>query len=239
MSEVFRKFQNYYYEMASPDTLRLRQPEDLAKAAKSHFELALKRPGDEILVRVRKPAEGALGLACVQTVAPDMPFLVDTLSMALRAAGTSIDWSVHPVLALKRDANGTLTDVAGLGAAAATTKDSFAESLMNFEFDPLTTPGAYEELEKNLRQVLGDLATVVADYQPMRGRVDATAKALLQVKGDVAEEAKEASELMRWLDAEHFTFLGYVECIVENVGGSGVLPLAALPPSMAVACSAC
>ncbi|HZP10796.1 MAG TPA: NAD-glutamate dehydrogenase [Nevskiaceae bacterium] len=219
MSEVFDKFQRLYYEMASPDTLRLRQPAELAATAKAHFDLASKRPGDEILLKVRKPAEGALGLACVQTVAPDMPFLVDTLTMALRAAGTSIDWSVHPVLALKRDAKGVLVDVAGLGAAAATTKDSYPESLMNFEFDPLTTPAAYDELEKNLRQVLGDLATVVADYQPMRSRVDATAKALTQVKSDVADEAKEASELLRWLDAEHFTFLGYVECLVENVGG--------------------
>src|SRR5581483_3471384 len=178
MSEVFDKFQRLYYEMASPDTLRLRQPAELAATAKAHFDLASKRPGDEILLKVRKPAEGALGLACVQTVAPDMPFLVDTLTMALRAAGTSIDWSVHPVLALKRDAKGVLVDVAGLGAAAATTKDSYPESLMNFEFEPLTTPAAYDELENNLRQVLGDLATVVADYQPMRSRVDATAKAL-------------------------------------------------------------
>jgi glutamate dehydrogenase len=216
--EVFRKFLRHYYEMASPDTLRLRQPDDLVATAKAHFDLASKRAGSEILVRVRRPAEGALGLACVQTVAPDMPFLVDTLTMILRAAGTSIDWSVHPVLALRRDGKGQLIDVVGLGSAA-NGKDAAAESLMNFDFDPLTAPGAYEELEKNLRQVLGELATTVADYQAMRSRVDATASALGQVRTDMAEEAGEAAALLRWLDADHFTFLGYVECIVETVGG--------------------
>jgi glutamate dehydrogenase len=217
--DVFRKFLRHYYEMASPDTLRLRSPAELVGVAAANFALASNRAGNDILVRVQPPPAGSLGMASVQTVAPDMPFLVDTLTMAIRAAGASIDWSVHPVLSVRRDAGGKLVDVTGLGGAAVGSQDAVAESLIHVDFEPLAQPGAYQDFERNLREVLGDLAVAVADYPAMRQRVSGTIELLGAARSEIAAEAGEAAALLRWLDADHFTFLGYVECLVEVVGG--------------------
>jgi glutamate dehydrogenase len=215
---AFRKFLHHYYEMASPDTLRLRSPQELVDIAARHFELAAQRGGSEILVRVQPAA--ATGMASVQSVAPDMPFLVDTLTMGVRGVGGSIDWSVHPVLALRRQSSGALLDVLGVGVSAVGQKDALAESLIHVDFEPLSVPGAYEELERGLRQVLGELAVAVADYPSIRERLNATAELLGSARSDLASEVGEAAALLRWLDADHFTFLGYVECVVETSGGA-------------------
>ena len=200
----FRAFLSRYYETASPETLKLRTPGELLSTALAHWRLAGRRAAEDMLVQVRPPA-GTRSLASVATVTPDMPFLVDTVSIAVRAAGSFIDWMVHPVLAMRRDVGGKLL-AAGEGDTA--------ESLIHLECNALPGAEASAALEKSLREVLGELRTAVRDYPEIRKRVADT----VTVLGSAAE-AGEAAELLRWLDADHFTFLGYVECKVENNAG--------------------
>src|SRR5882762_6790499 len=109
---LFRSFLRRYFEMAPLDTLTLRTPEDLLRLALGHWGFArLRKPGAP-LVRVVPPQggdEGRPGLAVVETCVEDQPFLVDSIVMAVRAAGASVDWTVHPVLHLKRDKGGKIT----------------------------------------------------------------------------------------------------------------------------------
>ncbi len=222
--ELFRKFLRHYYEMASPETLRLRSPAELFEIAAGQFQFSGARPAGEMLLRVVPPAKGAaLGLASVETVAPDMPFLVDTINMAVRATGTSIDWSVHPVMQLMRDKSGALKDVA---PAAAEGGGEFAESLIHAEFEPLGTAAAYTELERAIRHALSELRMAVEDYPAMRERLLAIAEDLKQVpKGAEPADFEEARAFLLWLDDHHFTFLGFAEADVEHdAGGPRVQP---------------
>jgi glutamate dehydrogenase len=217
---LFRGFLRHYYEMASAETLKLRAPEELLDAAAGHFALARARKPGQLLVEVRPPhdaqAPGAAGFATVRTVMDDMPFLYDSVGMAVRAAGVSIDWTVHPVLRVRRDEGGALTEVTGV---AGTGLGGDPESLIHVECEALARPEDYAALEARLREALGELRQCVADYKAMRARATALIERLDTVPaGADAAEFREAQEFLRWLDEGRFTFLGYSE---SRVGKSG------------------
>jgi glutamate dehydrogenase len=203
---AFRSFLRHYYEMSSIDALRLRTPEELFRLSHGHWQLAQQRRPGELALRLT-PAGDTRLLASLDTVVEDMPFLVDSVCMAVRTAGSPIDWIAHPVLSLRRDADGRLQDVRPVAAGEAS-----AESLIHLEFEPLRDAAGHAALEADLRQVVADLHTVVVDFPAMRARLREIADALQAVPpgGDAADFA-EAREFLLWLDAGHFTFLGVAE----------------------------
>ncbi len=206
--ELFVAFVRRYFEMAALDTLKLRTPEDLLQIALGHWGFArLRQPGVPLLRVLPPPApeEARPALAVVETCVEDQPFLVDSIVMAVRAAGASVDWSVHPVLQIGRDP-------AGLIAAVHEGTQGTPESLIHLEFEALTDPAGYAALEGKIRDVLRDLRQVVDDYPATLQRARALVEELKIVppEGD-AEEFAEAREFLTYLDQHHFTFLGMVE----------------------------
>ena len=191
------------FEMSSPDSLRLRTVQRLAQIATTQWRFAQQRQAGQLLVCAAPPeADSASGLATLMTCVDDMPFLVDSVGIAIRAHGAAIDWLVHPVLKIRRDAEGRIAAVGEGGS----------ESLMYFEFEPLADEADYRQLENELREVIAELSRVVEDFQPMRQRLRALVTALEQVtpEGDAAEFA-EAREFLNYLDDQHFTFLGCID----------------------------
>ncbi len=204
---AFRSFLRHYYEMSSTDALRLRPAEELFAICHAHWLLAQQRKAGEMALRLVPPQEGGRGLATLDTVLEDMPFLVDSMTMAVRAAGSSIDWTVHPVLGMRRDAHGALLQVRPAGADS-----NSAESLIHLEFEPLRNEAGYAALEADLRQIAQDLRAVVRDFTAMRERLDEVCSAFRTTPtGAPADEVDEAQNFLRWLDEGHFTFLGVAE----------------------------
>lgn len=204
---AFLQFLHRYYDAASLDTLRQRSPEALFDTALAHWQLAQRREGRTPLLRLQPPSSSTPGiglLASLDTCVPDQPFLVDSIQLAIRAAGAAIDWTVHPILPLRRDDAGGLIAVDEAGGAA--------ESLIHVEFEALASAEAYARLESALHGVLADLRRVVDDYPATLERVRAAAAQLQVVPaGADAEEFSEGAAFLKYLDDHHFTFLGYVE----------------------------
>ena len=213
---LFQSFMRHYYEMSSLDSLRSRSPEELFAVVHRHWQLTQSRQPGEPAVKVMNPDEagaaGHHGFAVLESVVDDMPFVVDTLVMAVREAGSPIDWTVHPVLTVRRDADHRLSKVGG-----AESGDGQAESLVHIEFEPLADAQAYEKLEADVRRVLDDLRMVVADYDGMRANVDRVAEAFRSSPESArTDEYDEALEFLSWLNEHHFTFLGYAESSAET-----------------------
>ncbi|MBV8062784.1 MAG: NAD-glutamate dehydrogenase, partial [Nevskia sp.] len=169
--------------------------------------------------------EARPGLAVVETCVADQPFLVDSIMMAVRGAGASVDWTVHPVLQLQRDVAGKIiaarAAIAAPGAAQGEPNESPHESLIHLEFEPLADLAAYTRLEQQIATVLADLRQVVDDYPRTLQRVRALVEELKLVPpGGDAEEFAEAREFLSYLDQHHFTFLGVIESrAVPGEGG--------------------
>ncbi|EKF75042.1 NAD-glutamate dehydrogenase [Alcanivorax hongdengensis A-11-3] len=207
----FRSFLGYYFEMASLAALTARNPDQLFHLAWQHWQLAASRQPDEALVAIFPPV-GPGQMASLYTVTDDMPFLMDSVSMMVRDAGTAIDWSIHPVIQMRRDDNGNILQVLGVGDGLTP-----AESLIHVQFEPLADEEDYAALEQQLRLTLADLRVVVADFPAMKERVQTVLDNLaVPFPQRDPEEQEEACAFLHWLLDEHFTFLGYARSVAHT-----------------------
>jgi len=94
-----------YYRLVAPEDLAAAGPERLAATAARHAALGATRPQGRPSVGVR-PASGASltgSGTVVDLVTDDMPYLVDSVTMALNRYAADIRLIVHPVLTVRRD----------------------------------------------------------------------------------------------------------------------------------------
>ena len=220
---LFADFAEQYLDHAPLEALRSRDPEHLLQLIEHDFAAtaALPKPALDL-----KPACDGQPFAIASVLAPEMPFLVDSVSMAIRAAGSSIDWLIHPVMRVQRDDTHQRTAITPRGDA-----DGAEETCLCVEFEPLTSNEAYDALREQLERVVEDLQAVVSDYVPMRRRVQGIV-AELKYPGPGCDNAQfeEAQAFLEWLDDNHFTYLGFKETrlagdaddSLENVPDSGL-----------------
>jgi glutamate dehydrogenase len=220
-----------YYRHVAPEDLLDRDPVDVYGAAASHRQLAQTRPQGTSLVRVYTPSieehGWSSGHSVVEVVTDDMPFLVDSVTMALARLDRSVFLVVHPQFVVRRDIAGEVLEIYDQGESdprTAETADAVVESWMHVEIDRETDPTAQSAIADELRTVLRDVREAVEDWPRMRQRADEIAAELekdqLPLPG---EEVAEAQELLRWLADDHFTFLGYREYVLDTVDGEDVL----------------
>ena len=151
----------------------------------------------------------------LQIVTDDMPFLVDTVNMVI-ASTLQIHAVVHPVFRVTRDAVGNLLKVGG--------DVGNAESVMHFEIDRVTDGAELTQLQTQVQVALDDVRAAVSDWAAMRDKALAIAAELPQRQLPLdAASVKEASEFLRWITEDNFTFLGYREYEVAGADGEQVL----------------
>ncbi len=214
----FLMFLRLYLESTLFQRSIQRSADELFSIARHHWKLFQKRNHDQILIQVINPSSGkdgwCSGSTIVQTVVEDMPFLVDCITMAVRSMGCGIDWVLHPVIGVQRDASGQLHEVVG---ASETNRDRPLESLVHIEFSPRLDEESCSALQDKIATSLADLRLVVGDYAAMRQRTQAAMQLLETVPaGMEAAEFSEVRAMLQWLQENHFTFLAYVETQVER-----------------------
>ncbi|MDX1540615.1 MAG: NAD-glutamate dehydrogenase, partial [Geminicoccaceae bacterium] len=210
-ARVAETFLRHYYRSVAPVDLLERDPMDLYGAALAHFRFGEQRPGGEVKARVYNPQVEQHGWqsthSVVEVVNDDMPFLVDSVSMALNRLGLVIHLTIHPVVAVRRNARGGIEDVLEAERADG---DATFESFMHFEIDRLSNPQRMAAIEDELQRVLGDVRAAVDDWQQMLGRVDVALDELARARPHIeGEDADEVEAFLNWIADNHFTFLGY------------------------------
>ncbi len=174
-------------------------------------------------VRVYNPTLAEHGWECpytvIQVVTDDMPFLVDSVSMAIAGAGLLAHTVIHPVLMAERDAQGKL-----LSLGSETGNQGKPDSLMHFEVDRSAEAEELQQLQQSILAALDDVRACVTDWKAMRTKmldiVDDLPKRNMPVNQSGIVEAQ---EFLRWVADDHFTFLGYREYEVGKTGSEEVL----------------
>ena len=192
-----------YYRRVAVEDLITAGPARLALTAHWHATLGANRPQGRAVVKVRPEAGASLTRAgtVVDIVTDDMPYLVDSATMELNRHGVDIRLIVHPLLTVHRDVTGAAHRTAATSPDA--DADAVAESWIHVELGPVSD---HEVLAADLRRVLDDLRVAMEDQRRMRS----AARDLVEMLADAgSQEEAEASELLAWLSAGHFTFLGY------------------------------
>jgi glutamate dehydrogenase len=216
-----------YYKHAAPEDLLDRNEVDLYGAVMHHLKTGTERPQGTANVRIFTPtvdAEGwsADGHSVVEVVTDDMPFLVDSVTMALAQGDHDVHLVIHPQLVVRRDVAGHLQEVLD-EQADVRPHDVARESWMHLEIDRIAAE-LVPEVEQQLLKVLSDVREAVEDWPKMHDRVHVILEDLREHPPPLpAEELAEAEAFLAWLADNHFTFLGYREYRLERQGEEEVL----------------
>ncbi|MEX0732654.1 MAG: NAD-glutamate dehydrogenase [Aquisalimonadaceae bacterium] len=218
---VLQCFIRQYYRRVAAEDLYRRQPGDVYGAALSHWNLGRRRKPGLPRIHVYNPTPDQHGWesthTIVQIVTDDLPFLVDSIAMAMNRQGLTIHLTVHPLIQAKRDSKGEIREVYPDDHL----DHAVPEAWMHFELDRLPDQQQLDELQHEISQVLGDCRTVVNDWQPMRETMrDAAAEmAMLAPEADSnGADRDEALAFLNWLIDNNFTFLGYRRYALRRKG---------------------
>ena len=170
--------------------------EGLAAAAAFLCSAASQRETGEVAITIETVSGAAADrFMRIGVINDDMPFLVDSIATTVASLGLTIDRLVHPVLPVRRAADGTLTAVVEGDAAG-----EKRESMVYIETRRADAK-IRRALETALRTTLGDVRAAVADWPKLQQAMAADADSLADGEG---------AALLRWLKDGMLTQLGHV-----------------------------
>jgi len=219
------RFVRLLYADVAPGDLVGDTPGNLRGAAQGLWKFLAERVPGQPSVRVFTPAQPADGWSSphsvVEIVTDDMPFLVDSVTGFLNGVEAEVQLVIHPILNVDRDAQGRLRRLAGRK------EEGSRESCMHLRI-AAQPKERHAELREGVVRVLGDVRAAVSDWATLRERAKEIAARVEAGPGNrPADEVKEVCGFLRWLEANHFTFLGFREIRIESgrahvVAGSGL-----------------
>ena len=216
-----------YYRHAAPEDLLDRNEVDLYGAAMHQLKTGTERPQGTATVRIFTPSVDADGWSAdghtvVEVVTDDMPFLVDSVTMALDQVDHEVHLVIHPQLVVRRDVAGHLQEVLDDHADVGE-HDVGRESWMHLEIDRIPSE-ENDGVRQLLEKVLSDVREAVEDWPRMHDRVDVILDDLEKHPPPLpAGDLEEGKAFLAWLADNHFTFLGYREYRLERQGDDEVL----------------
>ncbi len=209
----WRRFLQIYFANVDADGVANRDPEELAGAALSHLMFAMRRRR-AALVRVFNPTLREHGFVSPHTIIDvvndDMPFLVDSINLALTERALTLHFIAHPVFAVERNAAGLLRSLQRRVENGGVRPR--LESFQHLEIDRIVDPAALSSLAAQIERSLRDVRVAYADWARMRQAAHLAAEdlAALSARFD-PNDLSEACALLAWMEHRHFTFLGYRE----------------------------
>jgi glutamate dehydrogenase len=221
---VVEPFLRHYYDFVDADDLQSRAIADLYGAALAHWQTAQRFvPGSERL-RVYNPILEQHGWhsdhTVIEIVNDDMPFLVDSVSMAVNRLGLALHSVVHPVFRIWRGPDGSIVRV-GQGAEDAADTRSQLASFIHFEVDRCGDAAKLDALRDEIARVLRDVRAAVEDWPKIVELARVTVKGMKT--GEAGPEGVEARAFLEWMVADHFTFLGQRDYeLVQHGSGFGL-----------------
>ena len=219
--DAVRVFLRHYFRHVDAVDVDERTVTNLLGLVESHYRAAMHRPPARAVINIHTPIQAddgwtAGGATVAQIVTDDRPFLVDSVTMEVLRQGWSIREVFHPQFLVRRDLEGNLRGIVRTSEAE-DDPTVIAESWMHLEILPPAHPDGRDslvsDLEHGLLEVLRLVEEAVQDWQKMITRSEETIEMLKDpalVYGH-GNEAGLACELLSWLNANHFTFLGYRE----------------------------
>ena len=170
--------------------------ERLSQAAAFVAQTARRRQPGHPAIAIQSIAGSADGrrLMRIAVVNDDMPFLVDSVSAVLTTQGIEVRRLLHPVVAVRRDEGGMLTDILSRGATG-----ERHESLIYLEAERVDARER-QALVQEIAAVLDDVRAAVRDWPQMQ--------VAMRNDGELLPDG-EGAALLRWMLDGNLTLLGH------------------------------
>jgi glutamate dehydrogenase len=212
-------FLSAYYRHVPGVEVLARSSDDLLAIALAHRDLAQARASGTSTVTCLNPSIDGEGWTSphtvIQIVTDDKPFLVDSVTAYLESAGRGIHTVFHPLLVVRRSADGRYEELVldqgdDADPAAPPAFGEMRESWIHIEIDRESDAAHRAEIATALTRVLGDVQEAIEDWPKMTSRA-ATLAAELRANapaGVSAQECERAADFLDWMADNNFTFLG-------------------------------
>jgi glutamate dehydrogenase len=209
-------FVRQLYANVPPGDLLRNSVEDLYAAAMGLWNFSQQRTAGVPKIRVFNPIAAEHGWRSTHTVVEiandDMPFLVDSVTAELNRQDLTVHLVIHPVLKLRRGSGGKRLQLLAPDAETGPESGVVAESLMHIQINEQSAPERLAEIKAGLERVLADVRLAVRDWRTMHGKIAEVLQELETAPPPLArDEVDETKEFLRWINDDHFTFLGYRE----------------------------
>jgi len=204
------QFVTLYLSGIAAEDLSERSVDDNYGAAISHWNFFKSRDPGRTKVRAYNPHVAEHGWqsthSVVEIATDDMPFLIDSVGMALNRLNLTIHLVIHPVPYVTRDSSGAIEAVSAVDPG----QRGNAEAVIHVEFDRQLDEAGLQRVQQACEGALADVESAVRDWHQMRNKLAAVTADLVESAGSMqGSEAAEAKAFLDWLGDDHFTFLGY------------------------------
>ncbi|KID56810.1 NAD-glutamate dehydrogenase [Pseudoalteromonas luteoviolacea] len=214
-------FAKALYSNMSKEDLANRNDSDLYGAALSLWNSLEKNTSDEAVIRVFNPEVAKDGWqsshTIVEIISDDMPFLVDSVRMALSRKNIASHLLLHCPLKINRDQDDKISAVSGLKTEQ---ESSSTKTVFFIEIDRQTDEAVIADFTQELESVLKDVSVAVEDWLLIRDKLVAVGEDIPNRKHSSSkQELNEAVEFLDWLARDNFTFMGYRQYDLVPVQG--------------------
>jgi glutamate dehydrogenase len=203
-----KSFVEDLFARAMPEDMGRYTPNEIAVLVDGAWTFLADRKEGSPKLRLMQPeplGEELEQISILEIVNDDMPFLVDSVLGELAEQGVEIRLVVHPIFAVKRDRAGHLADFHGSKPFAGARRESF----IHVHLDRIEDEQRRANIVDAISQTLADVRVCVTDWRPMMDRVQ---EVIVQLETNPpplpSSEIAEAIQLLNWLVAENFVFLG-------------------------------
>ncbi len=212
-----------------PADLRGESADNLAGGVLALWDSLQQRTPGKASVRAYNPDPDRDGWesphSVIEVINDDMPFLVDSVTAEINRNDVEVRLVIHPIVSLRRDAKGKLLELVDPKAKAqpkAGAAEPRGESVMQIQISEQPEK-RLAEIAAGIEAVLSDVRASVEDWRTMRERCREVI-AELETRPPMlpVAEISEGLEFLKWLDDDHFTYLGYREISFHGRGGNAV-----------------
>ncbi|MDR7103424.1 NAD-glutamate dehydrogenase domain-containing protein [Croceicoccus sp. BE223] len=172
-------------------------PDRRAEIAAFLLDAAQTRAEGKVAIAIASAPEGRRGTR-IAIINRDMPFLVDSIAIALAEFGLVADTLVHPVVPVRRDAAGKLLS---LGEQGGEEDGDIREESFIYVEAPRIDGAHRRQIEDALRTTLADVRAAVEDWPKMIATMERDALTVTDFEGRA---------LLEWFSGGMLTMLGHV-----------------------------
>ncbi len=211
-SDKVMQFANLILKTMSFDDLAGRSDSDLYGAILSLWQLLENRSLNEPSIKVFNPEIAKHGWqsshTIIQVIVDDMPFLVDSIRMAINRLNITAHLILHTPMHFARGNDGK---VAHFVDSEDKNDEHSSETVFLIEIDRQSRPKDIKALTEELKSVVSEVSLSVSDWQPMRDRLSEITNSFDKTNSKTGNSVldAQAKTFLHWLNDHNFTLMGY------------------------------
>lgn len=226
VSPLVKQFAELLYRNISTLDLSNRNDSDMYGATLSLWNSLNDHQDDTPVIKVFNPQVSKHGWksshTIIEVIIKDMPFLVDSLRIALSRLGLSPHLMINSPIKIIRDSNKQICELAA--ATDQSFKSTSVETVFFIEIDRQSEQSVLDDIIQEFYSVLSDVSLTVTDWKPMKDKLSEIITKVKKSKYPCSKDEHTVTlEFLNWVLNDNFTLMGYRSYDIKSLKGDTAL----------------